>query len=86
MIELAKYFRILFLSGKISRERFKAFCEDHIARLNGNNPGGIFTAELTAVTALYNAYYGEKDFSSISNIIYEASKEMLNKINQSCAS
>jgi hypothetical protein len=32
MIELAKYFRILFMSSKLSRERLKAFCEDHIQR------------------------------------------------------
>jgi hypothetical protein len=59
MIQLIKYFRILFLSAQLSRERLKLFCEDHIQRLTGNNPGGIFTTILTDVTNAYAAYYGD---------------------------
>jgi hypothetical protein len=59
MIELVKYFRILFLSAKISRDRLKDFTEDHIQRLIANNPGGIFTASLTAITTAYNSYFGD---------------------------
>lgn len=59
MIQLFRYFRILFLSGQISRERLKGFTEDHILKLTNNNPGGIFTSILTAVTNAYNAYYGD---------------------------
>lgn len=56
MIELVKYFRILFLSPKISRERLRDFCRDHLQRLTANNPGGIFTPIITALTTAYNAY------------------------------
>lgn len=66
-----KYFRILFLSSKISRERFKAFCEDHIQRLTTNNPGGIFTGELTAVTNLYNIYFGDLASESLNQALQE---------------
>ena len=62
MIELIKYFRILFLSRNISRERLKAFTEAHILSLAAHNPGGIFTTILNDVTTAYNNYYG--DFSS----------------------
>ena len=33
MIDLMKYFRILFLSARISRERLKIFAESHLQRL-----------------------------------------------------
>lgn len=56
MIELVKYFRILFLSPKISRERLRDFCRDHLQRLTANNPGGVFTPIITALTTAYNAY------------------------------
>jgi hypothetical protein len=79
MIELAKYFRILFLSPKISRERFKALCKDHIARLNANNPGGIFTAILTAVTNLYNAYFGDMASESLNQAVKEGKTTAMNK-------
>jgi hypothetical protein len=67
MIQLFKYFRILFLSAQISRERLKGFCEDHIQRLAANNPGGIFTTILTNVTNAYNAYYGDLS-SAVTNL------------------
>lgn len=56
MIELVKYFRILFMSPKISRERLRDFCRDHLQRLTANNPGGVFTPIITALTTAYNAY------------------------------
>jgi hypothetical protein len=73
MIELIKYFRILFLSTKISRERLKGFCEDHIQRLAANNPGGIFTTILTDVTNAYNAYYGDLS-SEVTNLAVKEGK------------
>src|SRR3989442_8566816 len=71
MIELIKYFRILFLSPKISQERLKLFCEKHIQQLTSNNPGGIFTPILTAVTNAYNAYYGDLASKSINRAVQE---------------
>jgi hypothetical protein len=71
MIELVKYFRILFLSPKISRERLKLFCEDHIQRLTANNPGGIFTTILTAVTNDYNAFFGDVASKSLNLSVQE---------------
>lgn len=79
MIELVKYFRILFLSAKLSRERFKAFCEDHIQRLNANNPGGIFTGILTAVTNLYNAYFGDMASESLNKAVAEGKTIAMNE-------
>ena len=49
MLEIVKFFRILFLSQKISRQRLEDFASDHILKLTANNPGGIFTGLLTAV-------------------------------------
>jgi|GEM_PF-2799374 len=79
MIELVKYFRILFLSTRLSRERFKAFCEDHIQRLNANNPGGVFTAILTAVTDLYNAYFGDMASESLNQAVQEGKTIAMNE-------
>ena len=66
-----KYFRVLFLSAKISRERLKNFTEDHIQRLTVNNPGGIFTGILTAITTAYNSYFGDLSSESINVAVQE---------------
>jgi hypothetical protein len=71
MIELAKYFRIMFLSVRISRERLKDFTESHIARLTANNPGGIFTTILTNITNDYNSYFGDLSSESVNLAVQE---------------
>jgi hypothetical protein len=72
MIELARYFRILFLSVRISRDRLRIFTEAHIQALTNNNPGGIFTAILTAVTNAYNAYFGDLASRSLNEAVKQA--------------
>lgn len=79
MIELVKYFRILFLSKAISRERLKEFCEDHITRLNGNNPGGVFTVILTEITAAYNAFFGDLASESLNLAVQEGKTIAMNE-------
>lgn len=79
MIELMKYFRILFLSIRISRERLKNFTEDHIQRLTANNPGGIFTPILTTVTNEYNAYYGDLASESVNIAVQEGKTVAMNE-------
>jgi len=79
MIELIKYFRILFLSAKISKDRLQSFCEDHIQRLNANNPGGIFTAILAAVTAAYNAYFGDVASEAVNLAVQEGKTIAMNE-------
>lgn len=78
MIELAKYFRILFLSTRISRDRLKAFCEDHIQRIIANNPGGIFTVILNDVTAAYNAYFGDLSSEAVNIAVQEGKTIAMN--------
>jgi hypothetical protein len=78
MIELVKYFRILFLSTKISRERLKGFTEDHIQRLTANNPGGIFTLILTNVTNAYTAYYGDLSSESVIDSVKQGKTVAMN--------
>lgn len=79
MIELAKYFRILFLSVRISRVRLKEFTEDHIIRLTNNNPGGIFTTILTAVTNAYTNYYGDMSSEEINLAVQEGKTIAMNE-------
>src|SRR6185295_16354611 len=79
MIELLKYFRILFLSVRISQERLKSFTEDHIQRLTANNPGGIFTTILTNVTNAYNAYYGDVASKSLNESVKEGKTIAMNE-------
>ena len=71
MIELLKYFRILFMSPQISRERLKDFTESHIARLTANNPGGIFTTILSNITAAYNNYFGDLSSETVNLAVQE---------------
>ncbi len=79
MIELIKYFRILFLSAKISRERLKDFTEHHILSLTAHNPGGIFTAILTAVTTAYNNYYGDLSSEMVNLAVQEGTTIAMNE-------
>lgn len=69
MIQLFRFFQVLFLSTRISRDVMKNFAEDHINRLTGHNPGGIFTTILTAVTAAYNAYFGDLASESVNEAV-----------------
>jgi hypothetical protein len=75
MIELARYFKILFLSVRISRDRLRLFTEAHIQALTNNNPGGIFTAILTAVTNAYNAFFGDLASRSLNEAVKQAKTE-----------
>ena len=79
MIELARYFRILFMSAQLSREVLKAFTEDHIQRLTANNPGGFFTTILTNVTAAYNSYYGDMASESLNKAVQEGKTIAMNE-------
>lgn len=58
MIDLTKFFSLVFHSPRISRECLKDFVEDHIQRLTAHNPGGIFNAQLAAVQVAYASYFG----------------------------
>ena len=72
MITFIKYFMVLFMSPKISRSRLKSFAEDHISKLTLNNPGGLFTALLTAVTNAYTAYFGDLSSESLKLAVQKA--------------
>ncbi len=71
MIDLIRYFKILFISLRVGRERLKNFTEDHIQRLNSVNPGGIFTTILTDVTNAYTAYFGDMADESLAQAVLE---------------
>jgi hypothetical protein len=71
MIEIIKYFRILFMSPKISRERLKDFTESHIQRLTANNPGGIFTVILTNIAVAYTNYFGDLSSEAVNLAVQE---------------
>lgn len=58
MTDLIKYFRILFMSPQISRERLRQFAESHIERLTVNNPGSIYGTILAAITTAYSNFAG----------------------------
>ncbi len=73
MIELVRYFGILFMNPKISRERLKDFTESHIARLAANNPGGIFTTILTDITNAYTNFFGDLS-SELTNLAVQEGK------------
>jgi hypothetical protein len=79
MIELVKYFRILFLSAKLSRDRLKDFTEDHIQRLTANNPGGIFTTILTAITSAYNSYFGDLASEELNLVVQKGMTTAMNE-------
>ncbi len=79
MIELIRYFRILFLSLKITNDRLKSFTEDHIQRLIVNNPGGIFTAILTAITTAYNNFFGDVASESLNKAVQEGKTVAMNE-------
>jgi len=58
MKNLRTYFKVIFDSPKISDDNLRKFAEIHLQRLSAGNPGGIFTALITATTGAYQAYFG----------------------------
>jgi hypothetical protein len=80
MIDLKRYFLILFMTNIISVTKLKQFSETHIARLAANNPGGIYTPILVSATNAYNTFYG----SSASQVLQLAvQKGMTSGMNSS---
>lgn len=79
MTKFFKYFRVLFLSPQLSYSALQDFTEDHIQRLIANNPGGIFTTILTAVTAAYNAYFGDLASKQLNEAVQENKTAALNE-------
>lgn len=79
MLELVKFFRILFLSKELSRERLKEFTEDHIQRLTANNPDGIFTSILTTITTAYNNYFGDLANESLNIAVQKGKTTAMNE-------
>src|SRR5437763_12329077 len=79
MIQLLKYFRILFLSVRINRDTLRQFTEAHIQALTNNNPGGIFTAILTAVTNAYTAYFGDLASRSVTEGVKQGKTQARNE-------
>jgi len=71
MVQLFKYFAILFMNKNISRQLLKDFTADHIARLTTNNPGGIFATILTNITNAYNSYFGDLDAEALKQRLQE---------------
>jgi hypothetical protein len=59
MIQLMKYFLILFMDTHISKARLKQFTSDHLIRLTDHNPGAIYNTLITDTTAAATAYFGD---------------------------
>lgn len=59
MRDLNMYFEIAFLKARISFENLRKFAEITIQRISMNNPGGIYTDILTALTNAYTSYFGD---------------------------
>lgn len=72
MIDLIRYFKVLFFTLRVGRQRLKLFTEDHIQRLTANNPGGIFTAILTDMTNAYTAYFGDLADESLADAVLQS--------------
>ena len=79
MTKFIKYFRVLFLSPQIGYSVLQNFTEDHIQRIIANNPGGIFTTILTAITAAYNAYFGDLASKELNEAVRENKTAALNE-------
>jgi hypothetical protein len=70
------------LSIRLTNDRLKSFTEDHIQRLTANNPGGIFTSILTAITSVYNNYFGDLASESVNQAVQEGKTIAMNSARQ----
>jgi len=59
MRDLIIFFEIVFQKSRISFDNLQKFADITIQRIANNNPGGIYTAILTALTNAYTAYFGD---------------------------
>lgn len=71
MRNLRSYFKVVFASPEISDDNLRKFTEIHLQRLSADNPGGIFTALVTATTTVYQVYFG--------SIVDEATRTAIQK-------
>jgi hypothetical protein len=56
MINLERFFENQFDDAELSDERMAMFTEVHITRLEGNNPGGKYTALITPTNAKFTVF------------------------------
>jgi hypothetical protein len=58
MLNLRKFFEILFNNPKISDDALRVFAEDHLQRLVANNDGGGYTTMIAATEQAVTDYFG----------------------------
>jgi len=78
MRNLDIFFRIVFKRARISYENLRKFTEIAIQRIAMNNPGGIYTPILTALTNAYTDYFGDLTDEETKKAIKEGSTITMN--------
>ena len=59
------FYTDLFDRHNIIDSRFQVFLRNLIASLTTNNPAGVFTPQITALTSTYNTYFGNYETKSV---------------------
>jgi hypothetical protein len=59
------FYTDLFDKENIIDSRFQVFLRNLIASLTTNNPAGVFTPQITALTSTYNTYFGNFETKSV---------------------
>jgi hypothetical protein len=78
MRNLSFFFKIVFLGSRISFENLRKFTEITIQRIATNNPGGIYTPILTALTNAYIAFFGNLTDEETKKALKEGSTITMN--------
>lgn len=78
MIDLSRYFLVLFMNEKISRQEFRSFVDDFLKKLAVQNVGGNYTTMLNATLAAYEAFFGTLTNLDVKNAIQQSRTGSMN--------
>jgi hypothetical protein len=72
MLDLNRYLRNPFDDERISIDELVAFTADHLGKLTGQNPGGLFNDAITATDALFTTLSGSVSSEATAGAIRQA--------------
>lgn len=77
MIALNRFFKNPFLDPAISHPELQGFSEDHLAKLDAANEGGIYDAILVDTSAAHSGYFGELTNVSLRAALQKAATQTM---------
>ncbi len=82
MIDLSRYFLVLFMNQSISKQEFRAFVDDFLKKLAIQNTGGLYNEMLNSTIAAYETFFGTINNLDVKAAIQKSRTASMNLVMQ----